>query len=217
MPNSIIKIRKLYCLSMISDRSIGIGRKAITMWLIIGVMVGTGSLAIAVSNNPVHQESPPDIQETSDAKIHLQDVDGKIITNVPIEASRIFSPLPIEFCEDIEKSVTSANAVGSSIVTKQKAVLNFVLDVSEDAHERVSLCNRSEDPQIFLIKAAAPPHVILDMEPADTNPLEIHGLTGHNEWIASIDGDATDQRFFIEVSTTDAGFYPIVVQLLRIG
>ena len=181
--------------------------KAIAVWGFIAAMAATGSFAVAY-----HQESPPDILETSDVKIHLQDVDGKINTNVPIEASRIFSPLPVIFSHDKEPFSDAVD--GSSIVTKQKAVLNFVLNVSTVTHVTFSLDNQSEDPQIFLIKAAAPSKVILDMESGN---VKVQGVTGHNEWIAVIDGGSIEQTFNMEVSTTDPGFYPIVVELLRVG
>jgi len=160
------------------------------------------------------------VQPVSDEKIHLQDVDGKINTNVPVAASRAFSPLPVQFMEDNEVTTAGIPAgaegptLGSVIQTKQKAVFNMVLDVSEDKTVNISLTNLSEDTQIFLIKANAPSNVILDFESSVSN-VTIHGLTGHNEWLASM---ATGNAgVFMEVSTTDAGFYPIVVELLRIG
>jgi hypothetical protein len=191
---------------MISNRSIEIGKRAIPIWILVAAIVGAGSLAIAV-------------QPVSDEKIHLQDVDGKIHTNVPVAASRAFSPLPVEFDEEGNSgnvaSITGTGVTGGSqIVTKQKVVVNLVLPVSNVATVKIDLDNDSEDAQIFLIKAGAPSNVILDMESEDVT---IHGLTGHNEWLASITAAGNDREIEMEVSTTDAGFYPIVVELLRVG
>jgi hypothetical protein len=148
-------------------------------------------------------------------------------------ANRAFSPLPVEWDEEQiadDITVIDSPSVGSTIATKQKIVLNFVLDVSEDVTPILELDNRSEDNQIFLIKADAPPHVILDFETCNTaglspcspafsaaNDVTVHGLTGHNEWLASIPANSVDGRLLMEASTTDGGFFPIVVELLRIG
>ncbi len=196
------------------NKTVNIFGKTIPAWFLIMGVVAAGSMAIATAGGATHMEDPPDIQHTSDVKIHLQDVDGKINTNVPIAASRAFSPLPVEFDEDIEPTVADAVSTGSTIETKQKVIVNFVLDVSEDATTTFTINNRSEDTQIFLIKANAPPHVILDMESG--TGVTIHGLSGHNEWIASVNTGGP-HTFKMETSTTDAGFYPIVVELLRVG
>jgi len=199
------------------NRNINVFGKTIPVWFLTIAIVGAGSMAIAVGP-ATHQEDAPDIQVASDVKIHLQDVDGKVNTNVPIAASRAFSPLPVEWSADVDITSMTDATVGSHIQTKQKMVLNFVLDVSEDAQATLTLQNRSEDTQIFLIKANAPSNVILDFESV-TSDVTIHGLTGHNEWLASIPGSSTptNETVTMEVSTTDAGFYPIVVELLRVG
>jgi len=198
------------------NRSIALGKKTIPVWFLVATMIGAGSMAIATTGGAVHQESAPDIQHTSDVKIHLQDVDGKINTNVPVAASRAFSPLPIEFDEvDTLPSVISGGTAGSSISTKQKAVINLALDVSEDAQITFFINNRSEDTQIFLIKVGAPSNVMVDFESKPSGFATIHGLVGHNEWLASVPTGGFDLA--MEISTTDAGMYPIVVELLRVG
>jgi hypothetical protein len=180
------------------NKNVSVFGKTIPVWVLIAGIVGSGSMAIAV-------------QPVSDEKIHIQDTTGKIQTNVPVAASRAFSPLAIEFAEDTEPAVAGATA-GSTIVTKQKAVVNMALDVSEDAAVTFTVENNSEDQQIYLIKAGAPAHVILDMESGSGT---VQGLVGHNEWLATAaSGTST---FIMEVSTTDAGFYPIVVELERVG
>jgi hypothetical protein len=176
--------------------------KAIPVWVLIAGVVGSGSLAIAV-------------QPVSDEKIHIQDTTGKIQTNVPVAASRAFSPLAVEWSDDVEPIVSDATA-GSTIETKQKAVVNMALDVSEDATVTFSVDNNSEDTQIFLIKAGAPAHVLIDMESGGLGEVTVQGLTGHNEWLAT-SPSGSDNTFKMEVSTTDAGFYPIVVELERVG
>jgi hypothetical protein len=194
------------------NRNVNVFGKTIPVWFLTIAIVGAGSMAIAVGP-ATHVESAPDIQTASDVKIHLQDVDGKINTNVPIAASRTFSALPIEFAADTEVTIDGI-ATGSSIVTKQKAVINYVLDVSEDQELTFTIDNDSEDRQIFLIKANAPSNVMLDAESGTGTT--VHGVTGHNEWLASSDA-GTGKTFKMEVSVTDAGFYPIVVELLRVG
>ena len=196
------------------NRNVSMFGRTVPVWFIITAMAGAGSFAIATSGGAVHQEDPPSIQHTSDVKIHLQKVDGKIITNVPIEASRVFSPLPVEFNADTEPTVADAVSIGSTLQTKQKVVVNFVEDVSEDATVTFTVDNLSEDPQIFLIKASAPSHVMLDMESGVG--VAVNGLSGHNEWLATADS-GTGKTFKMEVSTTDAGFFPVVVELLRVG
>jgi hypothetical protein len=60
--------------------------------------------------------------------------------------------------------------------------------------------------------------VIIDFESGGgVGEVTVHGLTGHNEWLASIPGNANNVALNLELSTTDAGFYPIVVELLRVG
>ncbi len=203
------------------NRNINMFGKTIPIWFLTIAIVGAGSLAIAVGP-ATHVENPPDIQEASDVKIHLQDVDGKINTNVPIAASRAFSPLPVNWSADRGGSSTDQSAditatggtVGSVMITKQKLAFNFVVQTATDATFDMKIDNNSEDTQIFLIKANAPSNVILDME--NNSGVTIHGLTGHNEWLASASAGA-GKFFDMEVSVTDAGFYPIVVELLRVG
>jgi hypothetical protein len=60
-----------------------------------------------------------------------------------------------------------------------------------------------------------PLQVILDLE-GTASETTLHGLTGHNEWVALIPTGVT-KELKMEVSVTDAGFYPIVVELLRVG
>lgn len=57
--------------------------------------------------------------------------------------------------------------------------------------------------------------MILDFESA-ASKVTVHGITGHNEWLASIP-TGTSKQLTMEVSVTDGGFYPIVVELLRVG
>jgi hypothetical protein len=207
------------------NRNINMFGRTIPVWFLLATMVGAGSFAIAVQGGAVHQEDPPSIQHTSDQKIHLQDVDGKVITNVPIMANRAFSPLPVEWDQeqagdnDPNGATTGFAVVGTSIMTKQKLAINFVVDTAEDGTLDLQLDNRSEDPQIFLIKCDAPPHVQLDFEDptAVGTDVDVHGLTGHNEWLASIAANGADDDLIMEVSVTDAGFYPIVCELLRVG
>jgi hypothetical protein len=205
------------------NRNINMFGRTIPVWFLLATMVGAGSFAIAVQGGAVHQEDPPSIQHTSDQKIHLQDVDGKIITNVPIMANRAFSPLPVEWSDDVGTDSTAdivssppAAATGSVMITKQKLAFNFVVQTSTDAQFRLKIDNNSEDTQIFLIKADAPPHVQLDFE-SSASAVTIHGMTGHNEWLASVPGSTALNTVDMEVSVTDGGFYPIVVELLRIG
>jgi hypothetical protein len=207
------------------NRNINLFGKTIPVWFLTIAIVGAGSLAIATQGGAVHMEDAPDIQHSSDVKVHLQDVDGKVITNVPISASRTFSPLPVEFSDDVGTDTSAdmpgtASTTGSVMITKQKLAFNFVLDTAEDTEYTLKLDNNSEDTQIFLIKANAPPHVIIDFESGTnatpSNNVTVHGLTGHNEWLASVP-TSTNKELKMEVSVTDAGFYPIVVELLRIG
>jgi len=206
------------------NRNINLFGKTIPVWFLTIAIVGAGSMAIAVQGGAVHQEDAPDIQHSSDVKVHLQDVDGKINTNVPIQANRAFSPLPVEFSDDVNTGADTfidtsddmagtASTTGSVMITKQKLAFNFVVQTATDTEFTLRLDNNSEDTQIFLIKANAPPHVILDFE---SNDVIVHGLTGHNEWIASIP-TGTQQGLKMEASITDGGFYPIVVELLRVG
>jgi hypothetical protein len=190
--------------------------KAIAILGVVAI-VSAGSLAIAAS-------------PLSDEKIHLQSVDGKIQTNVPVAASRTFSPLPVQFDPDLDTQLDSDGdgifdeasddlpKKGSSIKTTQKAAMNFVLDPSEDATVRFRLNNLSEDRQIFLFKVGAPSNVIIDAEGSVT--ITVHGMVGHNEWLADIPTGCNigiSCTILMEVSTTDAGMYPIAVELLRVG
>jgi hypothetical protein len=174
-----------------------LGKQAIAVWIAVAAIVSVGSLAIAV-------------QPVSDEKIHLQDVDGKIHTNVPVSASRAFSPLPLTFREDTDVS-WGGDAAGSIIMTKQKVVINIVSDTAETDEITFGVQNQSEDAQLFLIKAGAPPNVILDVDGSN-----LRGITGHNEWLFKADA-STHTNFLLEITTTDAGMYPIVVELLRVG
>ncbi|MFQ5920621.1 MAG: hypothetical protein ACE5JV_01225 [Nitrososphaerales archaeon] len=191
-----------------------LGKKTLMVWTALVVIVGAGSLAIATSGGAVHQEDIPDIQRVSNELIHLDFVDGKINTNVPVAGSRAFSPSPLEFAQD-EDPVTNADATGSTIATGQKIAMNFVVDAATVKVATFRLDNASEDSQIFLIRANATSNVIIDMQSV-TNNITIHGLVGHNEWLASIP-PSDSQAFQMELFFTDAGFYPIVVEMQRIG
>jgi hypothetical protein len=195
------------------NKSVTILGKKIYLWILVAGMVVSSSLAIAV-------------QPVGDEKIHIQDTTGKIETNVPVAASRAFSPLAVEFNNDSEPEFDRDGdgffnepiddvGVGSTIQTKQKVVVNFVADVSTAATVKFHVNNLSEDSQIFLIKAGSTPHMMLDMNSGDD--VTIQGITGHNEWLATIAGGVTDVTFTMEASTTDAGSYPIVVELERVG
>ena len=187
---------------------------AIPVWAVIGGILAAGSLAIAV-------------QPVSDEKIHIQDTTGKIQTNVPVAASRAFSPLAVQWNANTEAAADSAGGgtLGSTIQTTQKLVVNSALDVSSAQVTKLFLTNNSEDKQIFLIKAGAPANVMIDFNtPAspDTsfNAVTVQGVTGHNEWLATLPGSGTNSgnaQVNMEISTTDAGFYPIVVELERVG
>ena len=138
------------------NRNINMFGKTIPIWFLTIAIVGAGSLAIAVGP-ATHMEDPPNIQEASDVKIHLQDVDGKIITNVPISASRAFSPLPVQWSAEqrngdlVRLTQTSAlfdvtsSSVGSSIATKQKLAFNFVTPTATVSNAGIRLDNLSED------------------------------------------------------------------------
>jgi len=205
-----------------------IGTKSIPVWMLLLGMVATGSLAIATSGGAVHEEDPPDILHTSDEKIHLQDVDGKIITNVPIMADRAFSGLPVEWERDNEVDLQWRNAVsvGTKILTNQKIVFNVVTDVGEEAELLIPLVNNSEDAQIVLVKCSAPSHVIMDVEipdAADGPGIDAVRLTGHNEWLINVKDGLTGPpgqpvgTMEIVLATTDAGMFPVVCELLRVG
>ena len=175
---------------------------AIPVWAVIGGILAAGSLAIAV-------------QPVSNEKIHMQDTTGKIQTNVPVAASRAFSPLSVQWDGDVAVTETGGGgAMGSEMVTKQKIAVNVALDVSTASSITLPLANNSEDTQIFLIKAGAPANVMLDFKSG--TGVTVQGVTGHNEWLATITTGAA-KNVVMKVSTTDAGFYPIVVELERVG
>lgn len=207
---------------------LNIAGKSIPVWILLMGMIGAASLTIATTGGAVHQEDPPDIQHTSDVKIHLQDVDGKINTNVPITANRVFSGLPIEWDRDNEQNLQWRNAVsvGTKILTNQKIQFNVVTDVGEEAELLVPLVNNSEDAQIALVKCSAPSQVIMDVEIPDSidNPgIDAVRLTGHNEWLINVKDGLSGVpgeyvgNIEIVLATTDAGMYPVVCELLRVG
>ena len=197
------------------NRNINMFGRTIPVWFLVATMVGAGSFAIAVQGGAVHQEDAPNIQTSSDVKIHLQDVDGKVITNVPVAASRAFSPLPVFFEEEDISLTVSGGTIGSQTQTSQKIVANLALDVSEDATLSFDVDNASEDAQIVIVKAGAPSQVILDLE-GTASETTVHGLVGHNEWLTTV-VTGTDLTYKLEISTTDAGMYPLVLELLRVG
>ena len=195
---------------MLRSSSVSVFGKTIPVWILIAGIVGSGSLAIAV-------------QPVSDEKIHIQDTTGRIQTNVPVAASRAFSPLPVQWNQDNsiaydtdnDGSFSAAEQTGSDIATKQKIVFNFVADAATRHNTLVWFDNLSEDNQIFIIRAGAPPNVAIDIEQFFPST-PVHGLVGHNEWLVTVPpgpGYAVE----VEVSTTDAGFYPIVLELDRVG
>jgi hypothetical protein len=51
----------------------------------------------------------------------------------------------------------------------------------------------------------------------ESDDVSIAGLIGHNRWLAVVDESVSEQSFIMEVSVTDAGFYPIVIELTRVG
>jgi hypothetical protein len=144
--------------------------------------------------------------------------EGNNITFPPSGASRVFSPLPVQWSPDKDVSVEGDGSVdafmGSHIETAQKVAVNLALQTSSSASVTFYVDNLSEDNQIFVISANALPQVILDMESDDVN---ITGLIGHNRWLAVVDESASEQSFIMEVSVTDVGFYPIVIELTRVG
>ena len=213
MPDHIIEIAAYYCLTMISNKHTILG---IPIWFTIAGMIGAGAFAIAIDGSASHQETPPDIQETSDVKIHLEKVDGKIHTNVPVTASRTFSALPIHFILSATgPTVTGGSSLaGSSFSTPQKAVINFFLDVSELAEVTYSLENDSEDTQLALFHCNTTPHVALDLKSGTGTT--VTSLTGHNEWIMSV-AAGTGSNVVLDVFTTDAGMFPIVCHIQRAG
>jgi len=201
------------------NRKINMFGKTIPVWIALATMVGAGSLAIAVSGNPVHQELPPDIQETSDVKIHLQKVDGKIITNVPVSASRINSPLPVVFTESANQPTCVAGQgtpfQASNFQTPQKAVINCAFQVSTQTLLKFKVDNNSADAMNFVLHCNAPPHVILNAVD-ESGGIRYVGLTGHNEFLMNAPA-ATNQDMTLKVYTADGGFFPIVCHINRSG
>jgi hypothetical protein len=195
----------------------------VPVWVLITGIVGSGSMAIAV-------------QPVSDEKIHIQDTTGKIQTNVPVGASRAFSPLPIQWSDAFDGAMVAAGddgiLIASDVVSKQKMVVNFAGDVATRGCFYVWVDNLSEDDQIFMLRAGAPSHMIIDittpetcgdLSPPGNEIVEVDGLVGHNEWLLHTDNtpgfpNTYEQNVIaIIVEMTDAGFYPVVLELERVG
>jgi hypothetical protein len=177
---------------------------AIPVWILIAGIVSAGSLAVA-------------IQPVSDEKIHIQDTPGKLQTNVPVGAARSFSPIPVEWDTDTDISVTPAANAGSTIQTSQKVTFNIAAQVASDTVVELLLDNRSDDQQIVIFRAGSAPQVLLDMQTVGGSEVTVLGLIGHNEWLASIEGLADGEPVELVISATDPGFYPLVVELERVG
>lgn len=141
------------------------------------------------------------------------DNDNGSSPRIPKGIPTAFAPLPVHWDEDGTIDVTDATQ-GTTIVTKQKLVVNVALHVGQEATVTLPVVNLSEDNQIFLIKAGSPPQLILDME--DGTGVDIVGITDHNEWLAVIDSDSAGE-IDMEISTTDAGSYPFVLELRAVG
>jgi len=155
--------------------------------LVIIAIVAVGSFGVATINDP-NNKVPVAIGDT------------------------VMSGSPIQFDKDNELAldVTGASAVGSEILTRQKVVVNFVMDVSEDANIVLPLENLSADQRVARIRAIAPSTLIVDVEEG-TGTSEVR-LLGHNEWMFAISSGA-DNLLNVEVSSTDAGFFPLVLEL----
>jgi hypothetical protein len=181
--------------------------------VVIGVIVA-GSLVVGFVSIPEQEKQ----------LIALQDVNGKIETNVPVAASRSFSPLPVVFDLDDPALPAGAEGHGSDITTEQKLVINIVSDTSEPTKTVVDLNNLSEDQQLVIMRVGAPPHVMVDISPdvgflpgiPDPDEIKVAALVGHNEWLLSVQS-GNDKTINIETSSADPGAYPIVVELLRVG
>jgi hypothetical protein len=132
---------------------------------------------------------------------------------VPEGIPTAFAPLSVHWDEDGLIEVIDASE-GTTIVTKQKLVVNIALNVGQESTVILPVTNISSDNQIFLIKAGAPPQLILDME--DGSSVNVLGITDHNEWLAVIEGDSSGE-LDMEISTTDPGSYPFVLQLEVVG
>jgi hypothetical protein len=161
---------------------------------LIGIIMA-GSFALAVS--------PPPRDD---------DGNGGDSPGVPDGIPTAFTPLSVNWDEDGTVDVTDATD-GTIIVTKQKLVVNLALMVGQEASVTLPIVNLSEDNQIFLIKVGAPPQLIMDME--DGTNVDVVGITGHNEWLAVLEADSGEIE--MEVSTTDPGFYPFVLELEVVG
>lgn len=176
-------------------------------------MIATGAYALAVPidvdinyhENDEDEEKEKDEEKDKDNDKNKDQPDGT-------EASlRSFTSLPIHFSED--KWPNFEGKVGSVIVTKQKVVVNVILQVSSERHLTLWIDNNSDDNQIFYIKADAPSPVVLDMDQINDGGVWIIGLVGHNEWLAKV-MPGKENKFNVEMAVTKAGSFPITIELV---
>lgn len=180
---------------------------------IVGITIA-GSLVITIGSMP----------EPEKQLIAVQNVEGKVNTNIPVSASRSFSTLPVVF--DLEDPALTAGAEehGTDLETEQKLVINIISDTAEPVKTVIDLNNKSEDTQLVLFKVSASPHITVDIAPDtgfdgiidDPGEIDIAGVVGHNEWLLSV-ASGNDKTIEIESSPTDPGAYSLVLELLRVG
>lgn len=197
-------------------KSIKFGTHAIPAWVLIAVILGAGSFAIAV------QGSGPDEQ-------------GKFVVNKetkPKTNSFIFTGMPVTFDFDDDLTLTCINQAnpddrclseGKKMINSQEIMLNFNIDVGKEIRVTIPLTNHSEDPHIIEIKATTSEQVILDID--EGTGIEGVRSVAKNVWLMNTfftDADCPDgfdcpMDVDLIVNTEHPGAFSVMLQLLTVG
>jgi hypothetical protein len=195
-------------------RRIKLDNNVIPVWILVALMVGAGSLAIAVQG--------ADDQN----KFEISD------TTKPRSDSLVFTGLPVVFDAEDDLTLDCVNqpdpseqcvSEGTKMVNAQEILLNFKADVGEEVRVTIPLVNHSEDEQIIMLKAESPEQLVLDIE--EGTGTEGVRLVEQNTWRMNVfvtdvdcpDGFDCPLDFDLMVSAEHSGSFTVKLQILTVG
>ena len=155
------------------------------IWLIIVAMISTGSLTVSGA-----ELLPALTKETASSNGAITTVAAD--PGVPTTTSAAYVGVPVHFDNQLSRNVEvfgNGASAGVTLVTSQRIRVDLLMQLADPVTITIPIKNESTSSQLVNVKVVAPDYVMTDVSKGmmTGDPR----LVGKNQWMFSVDGDAS--------------------------
>lgn len=179
--------------------------------LLIAIIIAAGSFAL-VDSQPEDAGPLTPVADTSASA----SVPSQPQVNIgPFSETIVATSLPIVFDEDTEPDVSNADAVGLTLTSKERTIVNFIADIGDRVEITLHIDNlNTETETIALVNIIASDSLLIDVvEGSGTDEVRV---VGDKLYVMEVDSGG-GHNFKLRVTPLTEGVHALIVEIRALG